>query len=74
MFLAVYALLYAAFGVQSPFLPALLRERGLHAEEIGIVLGASTAIRVLTGPVVGHTADRLRGHCSRCALAPWPLP
>ena len=46
-FLAVYALLYAAFGVQSPFLPALLRERGLHAEEIGIVLAASTAIRVL---------------------------
>jgi MFS transporter, PPP family, 3-phenylpropionic acid transporter len=62
MFLAVYALLYAAFGVQSPFLPALLRERGLHAEEIGIVLAASTAIRVLAGPVVGHTADRLRGH------------
>jgi MFS transporter, PPP family, 3-phenylpropionic acid transporter len=72
MFLAVYALLYAAFGVQSPFLPALLRERGLHAEEIGIVLGASTAIRVLAGPVVGHTADRLRRHtltlCA-CALA-----
>jgi PPP family 3-phenylpropionic acid transporter len=60
MFLAVYALLYAAFGVQSPFLPALLRERGLHAEEIGIVLAASTAIRVLAGPVVGHTADRLQ--------------
>ena len=27
-FLAVYALLYAAFGVQSPFLPALLRDQG----------------------------------------------
>ena len=55
-FLAVYGLLYAAFGVQSPFLPALLREQGLHAEEIGIVLAASTAIRVLAGPVVGHLA------------------
>src|SRR4029077_14616880 len=62
MFLAVYVLLYAAFGVQSPFLPALLQERGLHTAEIGIVLAASTAIRVLAGPMVGHTADRLRAH------------
>ena len=61
-FLAVYALLYAAFGVQSPFLPALLREQGLRAEEIGIVLAASTAIRVFAGPAVGHVADRLRRH------------
>jgi MFS transporter, PPP family, 3-phenylpropionic acid transporter len=57
-FLAVYALLYAAFGV----LPALLGGRGLDAEEIGIVLAASTAIRVLAGPAVGHVADRLRRH------------
>jgi MFS family permease len=71
-FLTVYVLLYAAFGVQSPFLPALLRERGLHAEEIGIVLAASTAIRVLAGPAVGHAADRLRVHMVMlcvCALA-----
>ena len=70
-FVAVYGLLYAAFGVQSPFLPALLREQGLHAEEIGIVLGASTAIRVLAGPAIGHAADRLHRHTSilcGCAL------
>jgi MFS transporter, PPP family, 3-phenylpropionic acid transporter len=70
-FLAVYSLLYAAFGVQSPFLPALLREQGLPAEEIGIVLAAATAIRVFAGPAVGHLADRLRRHtfilCA-CAL------
>src|ERR1700722_18826801 len=70
-FLAVYSLLYAAFGVQSPFLPELLRERGLHAEEIGIVLAASTSMRVFAGPAVGHVADRLRRHtfilCA-CAL------
>jgi PPP family 3-phenylpropionic acid transporter len=59
-----FGLLYAAFGVQSPFLPALLRERGLHPEEIGIVLGASTAIRVLAGPAIGHDADRLHRHTS----------
>jgi MFS transporter, PPP family, 3-phenylpropionic acid transporter len=63
-FLAVYAFLYAAFGVQSPFLPPLLREQGLHAEEIGIVLAASTAIRVLAGPAIGHAADRLHRHTS----------
>jgi PPP family 3-phenylpropionic acid transporter len=71
-FLAVYALLYAAFGVQSPFLPALLRERGLRADEISIVLAASTAMRVLAGPALGHTADRWRAHAatlSACAIA-----
>ena len=72
IFLAVYAFLYAAFGVQSPFLPALLREQGLHAEEIGIVLAASTAMRVLAGPAIGHAADRLHRHTSilcGCAIA-----
>jgi MFS transporter, PPP family, 3-phenylpropionic acid transporter len=71
-FLAVYALLYAAFGVQSPFLPALLREQGLRAEEIGVVLAASTAIRILAGPAVGHAADRHWMHAftlCTCALA-----
>ena len=71
-FVAVYGLLYAAFGVQSPFLPALLREQGLRAEDIGIVLSASTAIRVLAGPAIGHAADRLHRHTSilcGCALA-----
>jgi MFS transporter, PPP family, 3-phenylpropionic acid transporter len=69
-FLAVYGLLYAAFGVQSPFLPALLSGRGLHAEEIGIVLAASTLIRFFAGPAVGHIADRLRRHTlTLCACA-----
>jgi MFS transporter, PPP family, 3-phenylpropionic acid transporter len=69
-FLAVYALLYAAFGVQSPFLPALLRDQGLRADEIGIVLAASTAVRVLAGPAVGHGADRRRLHTfALCACA-----
>jgi MFS transporter, PPP family, 3-phenylpropionic acid transporter len=61
-FVAVYALLYGAFGVQSPFLPALLRERGLHADEIGLVLGASTAVRMFAGPAIGQMADRTRLH------------
>jgi MFS transporter, PPP family, 3-phenylpropionic acid transporter len=69
-FLTVYALLYAAFGVQSPFLPALLEERGLRPDEIGLVMAASTAIRVLAGPAVAHAADRWRRHgWSLCACA-----
>ena len=69
-FLAVYALLYAAFGVQSPFLPALLAERGLRPDEIGVVLAASTAVRVLAGPALAHAADRWRRHgLSLCTCA-----
>jgi len=70
-FVVVYALLYGAFGVQSPFLPALLGERGLHADEIGLVLGASTAIRIVAGPAVSQIADRTRLHTlmlSICAI------
>jgi len=43
-FLATYALLYGAFGMQSPFVPALLRERGLTAQEIGLVLSAAMVV------------------------------
>ena len=73
-FLAVYVLLYAAFGVQSPFLPALLRERGLHAEDIGIVMAASTAIRFW--PVQRSGMPLIASECmrSRCAPAHSPLP
>jgi MFS transporter, PPP family, 3-phenylpropionic acid transporter len=71
-FIAVYGLLYAAFGLQSPYLPALLRERGFPAAQLGVVLAASTAIRVFAGPALGHTADRLQRHtlvlCG-CSLA-----
>ncbi|HET7882545.1 MAG TPA: MFS transporter [Acetobacteraceae bacterium] len=69
-FFALFALLYAAFGVQSPFLPALLQERGLFAGQIGVVLAASTAIRVIAGPAIGHAADRTRRHALvLCACA-----
>jgi MFS transporter, PPP family, 3-phenylpropionic acid transporter len=71
LFLSAYALLYGAFGVQSPFVPALLGERGLSAEDIGLVLAAAMIVRVLVGPLVSHAADRLRRHAailSGCAL------
>ena len=61
-FLNVYALLYGAFGMQSPFVPALLHERGLQAQDIGLVLAAAMIVRVFAGPLVAHAADRLGRH------------
>ena len=40
-FIFLYAAMYAAFGVASPFLPAFVSERGLPADQLGIVLGAA---------------------------------
>src|ERR1700728_318238 len=39
-FLLLYGAMFAAFGVASPFLPALLHQRGLGPSEIGAVLAA----------------------------------
>ena len=57
-FLALYTALFAAFGVTSPFLPALLANKGLSPTGIGLVLAAGTAIRLLSGPAGGRLADR----------------
>ena len=35
-FLILFAALYAGFGVLSPYLPALLDDRGLRPEAVGI--------------------------------------
>jgi PPP family 3-phenylpropionic acid transporter len=58
-FLALYAALYAAFGVQSPYLPSLLDSHGLPLEAIALVLSAGTAIRLVAGPAAGRLADAL---------------
>ena len=72
-FLLLYAALYAAFGVASPFLPAFLSMRGLPATQLGLVLGTGTAVRMLTAPLAGRLGDvlqRLRGVLVVCtALA-----
>lgn len=57
-FLFLYAALFAAFGVASPFLPGLLKQGGLASYEIGLVLAAGTAIRLLAGPLGARIADR----------------
>jgi len=52
--------MYAAYGVASPFLPAFVSERGVRPEQLGLVLAAGTCIRLLSAPIAGRIADRLR--------------
>src|SRR5437870_10176182 len=56
-FILLYAALYSGFGFASPFLPAFLASRGLQPEELGLVLGAGTALRLISGPLAGRLAD-----------------
>ncbi len=71
-FIVLYALLYSAFGVASPFLPSFIVARGIPAEQIGMLFAAGTAIRLASAPLAGHLADRteaLRLTLAVCALA-----
>jgi MFS transporter, PPP family, 3-phenylpropionic acid transporter len=49
--------MYAAFGVASPFLPAFVSARGLPPEQLGLVLAAGTAVRLLSAPLAGRIGD-----------------
>lgn len=71
-FVALYACMYAAFGVSSPFMPAFFKERGLAPEQIGLLFAAGTAIRLVSAPLVGRLADlaqALRAALAICELA-----
>ena len=57
-FAGAYATLFGAFGLESPFLAAFLKERGVPLGQIGLVLAAGTAVRLAVGPVLGVLADR----------------
>jgi PPP family 3-phenylpropionic acid transporter len=59
-FVVLYAAMYAAYGVASPFRPAFLGSRGLPPEHVGLVLAAGTTVRLLASPVAGHIGDRIR--------------
>jgi PPP family 3-phenylpropionic acid transporter len=59
-----YAALFAALGVQLPFLPVWLAAKDLSARDIGVVLAIPMVVRVLTIPLAARVADRrdaLRG-------------
>jgi MFS transporter, PPP family, 3-phenylpropionic acid transporter len=70
-FIALYALMYAAFGVSSPFMPAFFHGRGLAPEQLGILFAAGTAIRLVSGPLCSRVADltqALRAVLAVCTL------
>src|SRR5215217_4916399 len=58
-FLALYAAMYAAFGVASPFWPQYFETRGLTPEQLGLLLAVGTATRLISGPLASRTADLL---------------
>jgi MFS transporter, PPP family, 3-phenylpropionic acid transporter len=60
-FVALYAAIYAAYGVASPFLPAFVTERGLSPEEIGLALAAGTCVRLVSAPLASRIADLVQG-------------
>ena len=59
-FILLYTAMYAAFGVASPFLPSFLSARGLPPEQLGLLLGAGTAVRMLTAPLAGRIGDLIQ--------------
>jgi MFS transporter, PPP family, 3-phenylpropionic acid transporter len=59
-FILLYVLMYAAFGVASPFWPRFFETRGMTPEQIGLLLGLGTMVRLIAGPVAGRIADRLQ--------------
>ena len=80
-FMMLYSALFSGFGFASPFLPAFLAGCGLEPEELGFVLGAATALRLVCGPIAGRPADRFQafrvelavcGHSRRKRRAPVP--
>lgn len=71
-FFLLYVVMYAAYGVASPFFPAFLVERGVDAAELGIMLGAATAVRLLSAPLAaraGEALGRIRGVLVASVLA-----
>ena len=56
-FILLYALMYAAFGVASPFWPRFFETRGMSPEQIGLLLGLGTIVRLIAGPVAARVAD-----------------
>src|ERR1044072_3939390 len=58
-YVLLFAVLYAGFGVQSPYLPRLLQEHGFAGRTIGLNFGPASLIRLVAGPIAGHIADRL---------------
>jgi PPP family 3-phenylpropionic acid transporter len=69
-FIVLYAAMYSAFGVASPFWPMFFQSRGLSPQQLGTLLALGTLARLVAGPIIGRTADRigsLRAVLATCA-------
>ena len=53
-----YIAYFAMVGITLPFFPVWLVSKGLTPENIGIIIGFSTFIRVFFDPIIAHLADR----------------
>lgn len=53
-----YAALFMTVGVQLPFWPLWLKDRGLSATEIGIILALTYLVKSVVNPIIGQIADR----------------
>lgn len=56
-YLLLYVALYLAYGTESAFLPAFLRDHGLSTQQLGLLLAIGTTVRIIAGPLIGHFAD-----------------
>jgi len=56
---SIYAVSFAFTGIYLPYFPLWLNDRGLDAEQIGLVLSLPIALRVLTSGQITAYADRL---------------
>ena len=74
-FLLLYDTMFAAFGVASPFLPALLHERGLGPSEIRRSAGGGNRRPTdhLPGRFRASLIDLARTSRSLPSCSPWPL-
>jgi PPP family 3-phenylpropionic acid transporter len=59
-YIVLYAALYGAFGVASPFWPKYFETRTLTPEQIGVILAAALLVRLIAGPLIGTLADFLQ--------------
>jgi PPP family 3-phenylpropionic acid transporter len=66
-YFSLYAALYGAFGVASPFWPKFLETRALSPSQIALIFGVALLIRLISGPLISILADLLSS--SRLVLA-----
>jgi MFS transporter, PPP family, 3-phenylpropionic acid transporter len=59
-YILLYAAMYGAFGVASPFWPKFFETKALTSQQIGLILGAAMVVRLAAGPLVGRLADLTR--------------